>query len=306
MEDRHPALGQPALALALPDELHARGAHDRRRECAIGLQRGERLDRLAEPLLVGEQRAPLREGVADRRALKRPQLPAESVDVKLRVMGERQRDRRFRASALDLERLHPAGGGVGDRDTGEAGPGHPIARLKISLIGVRSPPVWRRVVVPADIPLDRLHDVIQTTLGWLDCHLHAFSAAGVDYGPPDPDFDLGLDHRDGRKATLARLAPKPGDRLRYAFDFGDDWEHEILVERLLSAEAGVRYPSCTGGSGRRPPEDCGGPPGYAFLREALADPDHDEHARMLDWLGLDSPAQFDPTAFDVDEVNALL
>jgi len=68
----------------------------------------------------------------------------------------------------------------------------------------------------------------------------------------------------------------------------------------------VRYPSCTGGSGRRPPEDCGGPPGYAFLREALADPDHDEHARMLDWLGLASPAQFDPTAFDVDEVNALL
>lgn len=204
----------------------------------------------------------------------------------------------------DTATLTAAGQRMMRRAGGEPEPGDAIVQLKISLLGVKSPPVWRRVLVPADIRLDRLHGVIQTAMGWLDCHLHAFEAAGVEYGPQDPRIDL--DHRDERKATLARLVAVPGDRMRYTYDFGDDWEHEILVEKLLSAEPGVRYPACTAGKGRRPPEDCGGPWGYASLRETLADPDDDEHPRMLEWLGLDSAAQFDPTAFDLEEANDLL
>jgi hypothetical protein len=187
------------------------------------------------------------------------------------------------------------------RATGEAGPGDAIAQLKVTLMGVK-PPVWRRLLIPANIRLDQLHDVIQAAMGWEDYHLHAFSAAGIDYGPPIPD----LDHRDERATTLAHLIGEPGDRMRYAYDFGDGWEHEILVEKLLTGETGMRYPACIGGKSRCPPEDCGGSWGYASLRETLADPDHEEHADMIEWLGLRTASEFDPAAFDVGEVNARL
>lgn len=188
------------------------------------------------------------------------------------------------------------------RIDGDAAPGDAILQLKVSLMHVSGPRVWRRLLVPADIRLDRLHDVIQTTVGWTDSHLHAFTARDAHYGPPNPD----LDHRDERKAKLNRLIGEPGDRMRYAYDFGDFWEHEIVVEKVLEAEPGVRYPVCSAGKGRCPPEDCGGPWGYASLRETLADPAREEHAEMLEWLGLESAAQFDAAAFDVEEVNALL
>lgn len=188
------------------------------------------------------------------------------------------------------------------RARGDALPGDAVLQLKISLRRVADPPVWRRVLVPASITLDRLHDVIQAAMGWHDSHLHAFTAGRVEYGVPDPELNL----RDERKARLIGLAAKPGARLGYTYDFGDDWEHEILVEKVLSAQAGARYPVCTGGTGRRPPEDCGGVWGYASLRETLADPGHPEHEAMLDWLGIDAAGQFDPAAFDVDEVNAAL
>jgi len=188
------------------------------------------------------------------------------------------------------------------RATGDATPGDAILQLKISLLGISDPPVWRRLQVPAAIKLDRLHDLVQAAIGWEDCHMHAFSAGGVDYGLPDPE----LGFRDERRTPLRRLLASPGDRARYTYDFGDDWEHEIRVEKVLSAETGTRYPVCVGGRGRRPPEDCGGAWGYAELRATLADPGHEEHDRMLDWLGLESAAQFDAKEFDVDEVNAAL
>jgi hypothetical protein len=187
------------------------------------------------------------------------------------------------------------------RATGDPEPGDAILELKVTLRDV-TPAVWRRLLVPAAMRLDRLHDTIQVAMGWTNSHLHAFRADGADYGPPYPD----LDYRDERKAKLQGLVAEPRDRLVYNYDFGDDWEHEIVVERVLAAEPGVRYPRCAGGARRCPPEDCGGSPGYARLREILADPAHDEHARMLEWLGLRSASQFDPAAVDVDEVNAAL
>lgn len=185
------------------------------------------------------------------------------------------------------------------RASGEGGRGDEVLQLKIRLLGVTKPPVWRRLVVPADIHLDRLHELIGAAMGWLGYHMHVFSAGGVEYGVPDRE----LGFRDERRARLDRVVAGPGDRMRYTYDFGDDWEHEIVVEKRLPAQPGVRYPLCTAGKGRCPPEDCGGPWGYALLRATLADPDHDEHAEMLDWLGIDAAAEFDAAEFEAEAVN---
>jgi hypothetical protein len=101
-----------------------------------------------------------------------------------------------------------------------------ILQLKISLVGVSNPPVWRRVLVPATTRLDRLHDVIQAAMGWTDTHLHAVEAGGVDYGPPDPE----LDHVDERRTAIGDVLSEPRDRMRYVYDFGDYWQHDVVVE----------------------------------------------------------------------------
>jgi hypothetical protein len=94
--------------------------------------------------------------------------------------------------------------------------------------------------------------------------------------------------------------------MRYVYDFGDHWRHDVVVEKVLTAEPGSRYPICITGKGRCPPEDCGGVWGYAELRATLADPSHEDHADMLEWLGIETAAEFDPRAFDADDVNAVL
>lgn len=175
----------------------------------------------------------------------------------------------------------------------------PVLQLKVSLVGASKPPVWRRLLVPATVHLDRLHGVIQAAMGWDDYHLHAFTAGGVDYGPPDAE----LDFRDEGSTPLKKVIGDVGQRMRYTYDFGDNWEHDIVVEKVLAAEPGRRYPVCLAGKGRCPPEDCGGVWGYAELRETLADPGHDEHQDMLEWLGLETAAEFDPEAFDCEDVS---
>jgi hypothetical protein len=175
-------------------------------------------------------------------------------------------------------------------------------QLKLSLRGVVKPPVWRRLLVPADIRLDRLHDVIQTATGWTDTHLHVFSTRSGDYGIPDPE----LGHRNERNARLAQFLQQPGDRIHYSYDFGDGWEHDIVLEKRLNPEPGAQMPACLAGKGVCPPEDCGGPWGYADLKQALADPRHEDHESMLEWLGLESAEGFDPAAFDLAEINEVL
>ncbi len=174
-------------------------------------------------------------------------------------------------------------------------------QLKVTLRGVAKPPVWRRIAVPAALTLDLLHEVIQQAMGWEDGHLHVFSTSGRDYGIPDPE----LGHADERKVTVAEVLGRPGATMLYTYDFGDDWEHDIVLEKVLPPGPAVGL-SCLAGKGACPPEDCGGAWGYAGLKEALTDPDHEEHEELLDWLGLDSAADFDPTQFRLDEVNARL
>jgi hypothetical protein len=139
-------------------------------------------------------------------------------------------------------------------------------------------------------------------MGWSGGHLHVFSTGWAEYGSPDSE----LGHGDETAVRLIELLSGPGDKLRYTYDFGDDWEHDVVLEEVLPASPGAADPCCLAGKGACPPEDCGGVWGYAELKEILADRGHEQHQDMLDWLGLDSGDEFDPKAFSVDDVNLSL
>ena len=211
---------------------------------------------------------------------------------------------RFGALRLSEERatLTQLGSWWMGRVAGEPSEGDPVLQVKISLLGMSDPPVWRRLLLPAHIRLDRLHGVIQAAMGWEDDHMHVFMDGARRYGLADCE----LGQRDERKVTLGQLLKRARQRIRYTYDFGDDWEHEILLEGVLTAEPDVHYPVCVAGKGACPPEDCGGVWGYADLRDALADPAHERHEEMLEWLGLQTAAEFAPTRFEVEEVNGAL
>jgi hypothetical protein len=184
-----------------------------------------------------------------------------------------------------------------------------VLQVKVSLRGVSKPPVWRRVAVPAEVGLDDLHEVIISVMGWSGGHLHSFDDGWQEYGSPDPE----LGHADESAVSLSDLLAVPGDKIRYTYDFGDGWEHDIVLEKVLAAsgfptlaDGDPGVPVCLAGKGACPPEDCGGPWGYADLKGTLANPADDEHQDMLSWLGLESAAEFDPANFSVDEANARL
>jgi hypothetical protein len=177
----------------------------------------------------------------------------------------------------------------------------PIYQIKVGLRGAK-PPIWRRLEVPANISLARLHTVIQIAFGWDDSHLHVFETPYGSFGDADP----GLGHRSEAPVTLEQVAPAVNSKLRYTYDFGDDWDHDILVEKVLDHNESAAYPRCTGGRRAAPPDDCGGIWGYAELVEALSDPDDQEHQDRLEWLGLDAAAGFDPDRFDAESVTRAL
>ncbi|MFC3451402.1 plasmid pRiA4b ORF-3 family protein [Amycolatopsis speibonae] len=179
--------------------------------------------------------------------------------------------------------------------------GDPIYQVKITLLEIEGLPVWRRVLVPADIRLDRLHVVIQAAMGWENYHLHYFLDGETHYGEAEPE----LQYRDERKVRLKDLV-KPGGRLEYNYDFGDSWDHEILVEEAKVATADGRYPRCVAGQAACPPEDVGGTGGYARLIQILGEPGHEEHQDIVGWLGLDDPSRFDAARFSLDEANQRL
>jgi len=136
------------------------------------------------------------------------------------------------------------------RATGDA-----IYRLKVSLRGIR-PPIWRRFQVPADMTLRKLHDCLQEVMGWTDSHLHQFEAGGVIYGTPDADF--GVATINETRARLEQVLRRPKDRLTYEYDFGDGWEHDVVLEGILPPAPAARYPIVEDGKRACPPEDCGG------------------------------------------------
>ena len=176
-----------------------------------------------------------------------------------------------------------------------------VYQLKVTLQHV-SPPVWRRILVPADITLKKLHAILQIVIGWTDSHLYQFVDQGKYYGTPDPDFDD--DPRFGRqsdaKVFLNQVLQRDKDAFGYEYDFGDGWTHRIVLEKIIADTGVFQLPACTAGRGACPPEDCGGPYGYRELLQTLADPSHPEHEEMMEWVG----GPIDPKQFHLDEVNA--
>ena len=166
--------------------------------------------------------------------------------------------------------------------------------LKVTLDDVE-PKVLRRIEVPADIKLDRLHLTLQAALGWTNSHLFELRARDVGWGIPSPDWPDGP--LDARKVKLIDVLEDAGTKtLRYLYDYGDGWEHTIKVERMIPADTNIAYPRLIEASGRCPPEDVGGPWGYAELLAAIDDPKHERHADLGDWIRDD----FDPKAVNAD------
>ena len=170
-----------------------------------------------------------------------------------------------------------------------------ICELKITLRDSR-PPIWRRLRVRNDVTLFKLHSILQYVMGWMDGHMHQFVAKGAVYGRIDPEFP---ESENEKKVSLGQVLRKPKDSLVYEYDFGDGWEHTVVLEQVLEAAPGGKYPYVVDGKRACPPEDCGGTGGYSRLLHVLADTKHPEHGDMVEWVG----GSFDPAAFDVGEIN---
>ena len=176
-----------------------------------------------------------------------------------------------------------------------------LYQIKVTLVGAK-PPIWRRLLVHGNIKLDTFHDVIQYSMGWMNGHLHQFEKDGVLYGVPDGEFDFGFDLEDENKYRLSDLLKSEKDWLSYEYDFGDDWRHKIILEKILPFDASSGVAKCIKGKRACPPEDCGGIWGYENLLEIMSDPAHDEHEDMMEWLG----EEFDPERFSLSEINTML
>ena len=178
-------------------------------------------------------------------------------------------------------------------------PPPPLYQIKVTLKGIK-PPIWRRLLISGDTRLDELHDVLQTVMGWDDSHLHQFRRGRELIGVRDRRDPFGSDVTDERKLSLSAALPAVKSKLLYDYDFGDGWEHELVVEKILPPDSSAEAPRCLAGKRACPPEDCGGVWGYADLLEAISDPSHPQREGQLEWLG----DEFDPEAFEPEIVNA--
>ena len=162
-----------------------------------------------------------------------------------------------------------------------------VCQLKVTLRGTR-PPIWRRLLVPADTTLTRMHRVLQIAMGWQDGHMH--------------EFRVDRRHPAIRSSRVGDVLTEIGSSLTYTYDLGDGWEHSIVLEKRYAGDGDAGNPVCLDGQQACPPEDCGGVPGYYDLLEVLRNPDDERYEEMREWVGED----FDPQAFSVDAVNRQL
>jgi Plasmid pRiA4b ORF-3-like protein len=177
-----------------------------------------------------------------------------------------------------------------------------IFQIKVSLNGSK-PKIWRRLLLEPGTELSNLHIIIQIAMGWENSHLHQFIKNRKYYLEPMDDGmleDMGAEDYSGM--TVAGLLKGEKDKMVYEYDFGDGWEHDVVLEKILPFDEKVDYPTCTAGKMNCPPEDCGGVWGYSDMLEILKDPGHEEYEDYLDWIG----GEFDPNYFDKDKVNKLL
>lgn len=178
-----------------------------------------------------------------------------------------------------------------------------IFQFKVQLLNIDNPVVWRTIRVPAQSSFLRLHEVIQASFGWENKHLFQLSPAGFSDAsdfeisiPESEDWDSG-EVQDARKLKLSVIFTREGQELLYVYDFGDDWEHQIKLEKIEPGES--QEADCLAGNGACPPEDCGGAWRYKELKAALIDPAHPEHEDAKEWMGMEEGVDWDPKAFDL-------
>ena len=177
-----------------------------------------------------------------------------------------------------------------------------VYQFKITLKGSK-PPIWRKIQVPENYTFWDLHVAIQDAMGWSDYHLHVFemfdpsTGLMLNIGIPDKEGDS--DDLPGWKYKIADYFSIENQSALYTYDFGDDWEHKIELEKILPRDKNIKYPLCIAGKQACPPEDCGGVWEYEEFLEAIKNPKHKEHKEMLEWIGGDS----DPEYFDIKEVE---
>jgi hypothetical protein len=176
-----------------------------------------------------------------------------------------------------------------------------LYQLKVNLRAVE-PAVWRRIQIWEDTTLPQLHTILQIVMNWEDYHLHEFQIGRRVYSVPDPDDEL-YERKviDERRERLCDAVPRVGTQFVYLYDFGDGWHHDLLLEAIMLPEPETQYPRCIAGERSTPPEDVGGAMGYEDYREAMADPEHEEHQNMMMWRG-----PFDPESFSPEVVNQKL
>ena len=175
-----------------------------------------------------------------------------------------------------------------------------ICTLRIELRG-SDPLIWRRVEVPTSITLKMLHDIVQAAMGWWDCHLWEFAIAQRRFGPPMREsWDTGP-RTDAAKVRLREVLTPRRTTITYVYDFGDDWEHRLILTDIRQGEADIGYPRYVGGEGNAPPEDCGGIPGFYDKLAIAADPSHPDHADVTEWL-----EDYDPRVIDELQVKISL
>jgi hypothetical protein len=175
-----------------------------------------------------------------------------------------------------------------------------VLQVKLVLKGSGKPPIWRQVLIPADINFQELHAIIQSAMGWTNCHLHQFIDESRQLFIGIPYVSGWKEILDGRKVKISRFLKDEGDKMDYEYDFGDGWWHEIKVEKVLDPEKGKLYPAVIKGKGKCPSEDVGGIGGYRYFVEALSDPDHEGYEEMSAWSG---EAYWDPHEFDLAYVD---
>ncbi len=159
--------------------------------------------------------------------------------------------------------------------------------------------MWRRLLVPGAVRMTHLSGMLIAAMGWNGSHMHDFRVGDTLYGmhvDDYPEWEI-----DEKEVTVLQ-ALRDEQRFIYDYDFGDGWEHEVVIESHARPELGIKYAVCIEGENACPPDDVGGPVGYAEFLRAIADPNHPEHGNSLEWIG----GAFDPARFDLAAVNAAL
>jgi len=178
-----------------------------------------------------------------------------------------------------------------------------VFRLRIELEDL-SPPVWRRILIPASATFLDLHAAIQGAMGWEDAHLHRFEVIDPNtdqkmlIGRPLEDERWADNVVSGWQYGIADFIDQKRPECRYVYDYGDNWQHRVVLEAVVFAGPETAYPVCVEGERSCPPEDVGGVPGYQDLLQILKDPDHERFGEVREMLGED----FDPERFDPKEV----